>query len=413
MIDTVRLQKYAELTIVKGVNIQKGQTLIINASINAKDMVRACTKAAYEHGAKRVLVFYSDDITTRMDFEYQSEDTLTEIKQWQVDCKLDYLKEGGCILHLHSDTPGILKGVDAGKISKRRFAMANANKEAQEYTMNNKTQWCIVAIPNLAWAKLVYPAIEDDEAAVDELWERILSCVHVREDNDPIQEWTELNRSFEERVQKLNDANYDILHFTNELGTDLKVKLVKHHIWAGGSDKTVGKEIEFNPNMPTEEIFTMPDRTGVNGKVYSSKPLDYSGNLIEDFWLEFQDGKVVDYDAASGKDALKSLIEFDEGSCRLGEVALVPYDSPISQSRILFYNTLFDENASCHLALGNCYASNLEGGIELNDDDLKAAGGNISLTHVDFMFGTEDMKITGIKENQEHELIFEHGNFVI
>lgn len=412
MIDQNRLEKYAELTIVKGVNIQKDQTLIINASIHASDMARACSKAAYEHGAKRVLVFYNDDSLMRLDFQYQSEETLTDIKPWQIDSKLDYFKEGGCILHIISDTPEILKGLDTDKISKRRFAMANANKEAQDYTMNNKTQWCLVAVPNPEWAKLVYPDIKDEDAAVEALWERILSCVHVRKDNDPIEEWTQLNHDFAKRVEKLNAYNFDQLHFTNSKGTDLYVKLVKRHIWAGGSDFTIDSNIEFIANMPTEEIFTMPDRCGVHGRVYSSRPLDYSGNLIKNFWLEFKDGKVVDFDAEVGKDALKSLIEFDEGSCRLGEVALVPFNSPISQSGILFYNTLFDENASCHLALGNCYANTMEGGIDLSDDELKAAGGNISFTHVDFMFGTEDMTVMGLHETGESEPVFVQGNFV-
>lgn len=411
MIDSIRLEKYAKLAIKKGVNLQQGQTLLINASVDAVDLTRACVKEAYLQGARKVLVFYNDDINLRADYEYQSLEALLDIHSWQIDCKLDYFKEGGCILHIASTTPGVLKGIDADKISQYRFAMANANKEAQEYTMNNKAQWCIVAVPNPAWAKLVFPEL-DEVSAMDALWEQILSCVHVRHDNDPLAEWDMLNESFVKRVTLLNEFDFDVLHFQNAAGTDLKVQLAKHHIWAGGSENTVISNVEFQPNMPTEEIFTMPDRCGVNGKVFASRPLDYNGTLIENFWLEFKDGKVVNYDAKSGKEALKSLIEFDEGSCRLGEVALVPYDSPISQSQILFYNTLFDENASCHLALGNCYASNLQGGLELDDDALKAAGGNISLTHVDFMFGTQDMLVIGIQHDGSEVVVFENGNFI-
>lgn len=412
LIDELRLQKYAELTIVKGVNLQPDQILIINSDINAVEMTRACVKAAYEHGAKQVLVNYIDDENSRNDYLYQSEETLTNIRQWQIDSKLDYLKEGACLLHIISDLPGIMKGVPADKVSKRRMAMATASKEVQEYTRANKTQWCIVAVPNTQWAKLVFPEFEDDDAAVEELWERILSCVHVRRDNDPIEEWTQLNASFSKRVDILNDFKFKELHFENSTGTDLHVKLVDGHIWAGGSDVTVGSKIEFNPNMPTEEIFTTPHRSGVDGTVVASKPLDYNGTLIDDFWIRFKDGKVEAFDAKEGKDALESLINFDEGSCRLGEVALVPYESPISQSGILFYNTLFDENASCHLALGSAYSANIVNGTDMSEEELLAHHVNQSLTHVDFMFGTKDMKITGIKEDGSEIPVFVEGNFV-
>ena len=412
MIDQKRLEKYAELAIVKGVILQKDQTLMINASIDAVDMTRACVKAAYAHGAKQVIVTYVDDYNIREDYIHQSEETLSNVHAWQVDSKLDYFKEGGCILHIISDIPGIMKDVPADKISKRRMAMASASKEVRAYTNANKAQWSIVAVPNPEWAALVFPEFEDVDAAVEELWERILSCVHVREDNDPIEEWTELNESFQKRVKILNDHNFKELHFTNSLGTDLHVGLVKGHIWAGGNDVTIETNIPFNPNMPTEEIFTTPSRSGVYGKVVASKPLDYNGTLVKDFWLTFEDGVVKDFDAKEGKDALASLVHFDEGSNRLGEVALVPYESPISQSGILFYNTLFDENASCHLALGSAYPGNIEHGTDMSEEELLAADVNQSLTHVDFMFGNEDMKVIGIKEDGTQVTVFENGNFV-
>lgn len=412
LLDEHRLQKYAELTIVKGVNLQKDQVLLINSAIDAAHFTRECVKAAYEHGAKQVLVNYYDDYNSRSDYLYQSEETLTDIHAWQIDSKLDYLKEGACVLHIISDLPGIMKDVPADKLSKRRMAMASANKEAQEYTMANKTQWCIVAIPNVEWAKLVFPDSKDDEAAVQALWEHILSCVHVEADNDPIEAWNQLNESFSKRVDILNAHQFKELHFENQTGTDLHVKLVDQHIWAGGSDVTVGTKVEFNPNMPTEEIFTTPHRRGVDGIVYASKPLDYNGTLIKDFWIRFKDGKVDEFDALEGKEALKSLINFDEGSCRLGEVALVPYESPISQSGILFYNTLFDENASCHLALGSAYPANIVNGTEMSEEELLAHDVNQSLTHVDFMFGTKDMKVTGICEDGSEVAVFAQGNFV-
>lgn len=404
------IQKYAQLVIRKGVNVQKGQTLIINASVHAVELTRACVEEAYKVGAKRVQVFYKDEYVNKSKYLYQSEEELEHIYPWEIDCRLDYLKEGACILHIISEIPGIMKGIDAKKISKAKMAEALAGKELQEYVMLNKTQWCIVAVPNKEWADLVFPEFEGEVGAEDELMENILSSIHIRENNDPIEEWTKLNAAFQSRVQKLNEYHFERLHFMNSFGTDLYVELPEKHIWAGGSEKTESG-IEFNPNMPTEEIFTMPKRDGVNGIVYASRPLLYNGSLIEDFWIRFVDGKAVEFDATNGKEALSELLHFDEGSAYLGEVALVPHHSPISESGILFYNTLFDENASCHLALGDAYPTCLENGDKMNKEELKEAGANSSLTHVDFMFGNEDMHITGIK-NGEEILVFDNGDFV-
>lgn len=404
------IQKYAELAIRKGVNLQKGQILIINASINAVELTRACVEEAYKAGAKRVQVFYQDEYINRSNYFYQSDEELQHIYPWEIDSRLDLMKDGACILHIISEIPGIMNGVDASKISKARMAKALLSKELQEYTMLNKTQWCIIAVSNKEWADVVFPEFEGEIGAEEELMDRILSSVHVREDNDPIEEWTKLNASFQSRIQKLNTYHFDSLHFVNSLGTDLYVELPKTHIWAGGSEKTESG-VEFNPNMPTEEIFSMPKRDGVNGIVYASRPLLYNGTMINDFWIRFKDGKAVEFDAKEGLDALTELINFDEGSSYLGEVALVPYHSPISESGILFYNTLFDENASCHLALGDAYPMNIENGTKMSEEELKQAGANSSLTHVDFMFGNEDMCITGSKDGKEIP-VFKDGDFV-
>ncbi|MEG0469451.1 MAG: aminopeptidase [Longicatena sp.] len=406
------IQKYAKLAVCKGVNVQKGQILMINTSVEAIDMTRACVEEAYKAGAKQVVVNYIDECVRRSQYLYEDEETLTNIRPFVIDSKLTYFKEGACILHIISEKPGIFKGLDAEKISKYQFAMSNAGKEVQEYTMLNKAQWCIVAVPNVEWAKQVFPDCEDDNAAVELLWEQILHAVHVEEDNDPVKEWDLLGDRFKSRSKILNDYDFKAMRFENSLGTNLEVGLPEHHIWSGGSDTKVGTDVEFNPNMPTEEIFTMPLKTGVNGVVYASKPLLYSGELIEDFYIEFKDGKAVNFDAQEGKEALAQLISFDEGSCYLGEVALVPYDSPISKSNILFLNTLFDENASCHLALGAAYPTCLKGGEDMSEEELAKAGANISLTHVDFMFGTGDMKITGITKDGKEIPVFENGNFV-
>ncbi|MXQ73344.1 aminopeptidase [Clostridiaceae bacterium DONG20-135] len=405
------LEKYAKVAVTMGVNVQKGQTLILNTSIDAVPLTRAVVKAAYEAGAKQVQVNYGDDIVSQYHYTYQDLETLKTVPQWLIDSKLDYMKDGtACMLRICSDVPGILKDVDGEKLGKAMQARAAAMKELNAYTMANKIQWSIVAAPNAEWAKQVFPK-DDEETAVSKLWDAILHAMRIDEENDPIAAWDEHNRTLAEREQKLNDMKLKKLHFTNGRGTDLTIEIPDDGIWAGGNEKTTSG-IVFNPNMPTEEIFTMPYKYGVNGTVYASKPLDYNGKLIDDFWFTFKDGKVVDYGAKQEPEALKSLVEFDEGSCYLGEVALVPYESPISLSNILFLNTLFDENASCHLALGKAYPMNIVGGTEMSDEELAAHGVNLSDTHVDFMFGTADMKITGIDQNGKEIPIFHSGNFV-
>ncbi|MBS6373069.1 MAG: aminopeptidase [Erysipelotrichaceae bacterium] len=405
------LEKYAKVAVTMGVNVQKGQTLILNTSIDAVPLTRAVVKAAYEAGAKQVQVNYGDDIVSKYHYTYQDLETLKTVPQWLIDSKLDYMKDGtACMLRICSDVPGILKDVDGEKLGKAMQARAAAMKELNAYTMANKIQWSIVAAPNAEWAKQVFPK-DDEETAVSKLWDAILHAMRIDEENDPIAAWDEHNRTLAEREQKLNDMKLKKLHFTNGRGTDLTIEIPDDGIWAGGNEKTTSG-IVFNPNMPTEEIFTMPYKYGVNGTVYASKPLDYNGKLIDDFWFTFKDGKVVDYGAKQEPEALKSLVEFDEGSCYLGEVALVPYESPISLSNILFLNTLFDENASCHLALGKAYPMNIVGGTEMSDEELAAHGVNLSDTHVDFMFGTADMKITGFDQNGKELSIFDQGNFV-
>lgn len=405
------LEKYAKLAVVMGVNIQKGQTLIVNTSVNAVEFTHEVVKAAYEAGAKEVIVNYGDDTLSKYHYQYQDHETLSKIHNWEVESKLDYLKEGAAMLKIYCDIPGLMKDVDANKVNAAMQARSQALKEVNRYTMANRVPWSIVAVPNIEWAKQVFPD-KNEEEALDALWDAILKAVHVEDDNDPIVVWKQHNETLKKREDTLNELNLTSLHFKASNGTDLEVGIVKDHIWAGGNEISE-KGIVFNPNMPTEEIFTMPDKFRVNGTVYASKPLDYNGKLIEGFWFTFQDGKVVDYGAEKQKDALDMLMEFDAGSRYIGEVALVPYDSPISNSSILFLNTLFDENASCHLALGRAYPMNVKGGNQMSEDELAKAGANNSNTHVDFMFGTKDMSIIGKQENGEEIVIFENGNFVI
>lgn len=409
--NTEKIRRYARLAIRNGVNLQKDQTLLIDADIHAHAFVRLAVKEAYEAGAKEVLVHYHDALLDKYAYEYESEQTLSAVHTWQIDRNLDYLKEGACRLHIISPLPQVLKDCDPQKMAARAKALGEAMKEVRNYTTANKVQWSIIAVPNKEWAKQVFPALSEHDA-MEQLWRQILTCVYVEDDNDPIQTWEQRDTLFQERIQKLNAYAFQRLHFTSELGTDLYVGLPRHHIWAGGSDLGQNK-VRFNANIPTEEVFTAPHCDQIEGIVVASKPLLYSGNLIKDFSLRFEAGKVVEYHAKEGEEVLGMLLEMDEGSRYLGEVALVPYDSPISQSQTLFYSTLFDENASCHLALGAAYPSCIEGGLDMSEEQLRAKGVNVSISHVDFMFGTKEMRILGECSDGTWVSVFEHGNFVM
>lgn len=410
MISENRLRKYARLGVVMGVNLQKGQTLVVNTSVDGKDVARYVVEEAYKAGAKEVIVNWSDDYISRMHYANQDVDTLCNIEDYQVEAKVKPLRDGGCVLHLISEVPGIMAGIDAEKIGKASIARQKAFRESSELTMANKARWSILGVPNKAWAEKVFPELKGEEA-INALWEKILETCYVEEDNDPVAEWDKHNNDLMKRTAILNDYNFKALHFENEEGTDLTIELVKNHIWAGGCEEAKD-EVIFNPNMPTEEIFCMPYKYGVNGKVVSTKPLNYNGTLISKFTLNFENGAVTSYEADDHVDALKSLVDFDEGSKYIGEVALVPHGSPISQSNILFYNTLYDENASCHLALGRAYPMNVKGGTEMSKEELNEVGANDSMTHVDFMFGSSSMKITGITYDGKEIPVFENGNFV-
>lgn len=405
------LNKYANLVVQIGVNVQKGQIVSINSPVHCLDFVRAITRSAYEAGAKKVIVNWRDDEINRCHYLYQDDETLATIPQYLVDAKLQPFVEGGCVISITSPIPEIFKEIDSKKLAMANQASNRAFKEVHSYTMSNKARWCVIAAPNVQWANLIFP--EDEECvALDKLWEKILPAVHVREENDPIEEWKQHNTTLAHRVNVLNKKHFKSLRFTNAIGTDLVVGLAKTHLWCGG-EELCSDSILFTANMPTEEVFTCPDKYHVNGTVVSTKPLDYQGKLIENFKLVFKDGKVIDCNAEKGEQALLELLNTDEGSRYLGEVALVEYSSPISMSNILFYNTLFDENASCHLALGEAYPTTLEHGADMSKEELKAAGANESLNHVDFMFGSHDMRVVATTDDKEEVVIFENGNFII
>ncbi len=405
------IKKYAMLAVKQGVNIQKGQLLVINCPVDGAYFARACSEAAYELGAKRVIVKYNDELLTKQDLTYADSAVLKDIKPWEVARKQAEIDEKCAYLHIISCVPDVLKGIDPMKMQEVMIAQQTAFKPFRNYTSANHGQWSIVAIANPVWAKKVFPDLNEDEA-VKTLWEAILKTVHIDETNDVLQVWENHCATIKKHYQSLNEYNFKSLHFSNSLGTDLTVELIKDHIWAGGSEMSTSN-VEFNPNMPTEEVFTMPLKTGVHGTVVSTKPLNYQGKLIESFSLTFKEGKVVAYQSETNQEALKNLVEFDEGSAYLGEVALISHDSPISKSGILFYDTLFDENASCHLALGSAYPMNVKNGVNLSEEELSKIGANVSMTHVDFMFGSADMHIVGTCFDGTEVEVFKDGNFVI
>ena len=408
MIKNNLFHEYAKLIVKKGVNLQEGQIVLIKAPVEVYEFTRIVVEEAYKAGASKVLVEYNDIINTRNDYVYQNTNILKEVMNYEID-KAHYLVDKKyCAISLTSPNVEALTGLDAKKIQVR---MQARNKELafyNEYTMNNDGQWCVAAVSSANWANKVFP---NNPNAKELLWEAILKACRVS-DFDTINDWTCHSEEISKHAKILNDYDFLKLHFKNNLGTDLEVYLADDNLFCGGDDYT-NSGIRFSPNIPTEEVFGMPYKTKVNGKVYATKPLNYQGSLIEDFNLTFKDGKVVDFDARIGKDNLKSLIEFDEGSCYLGEVALISHNSPISNMDILFYNTLFDENASCHLALGAAYPSNIKNGTNMTRDELAKLGSNYSNTHVDFMFGSSDMSVIGTTRKCEEIVIFKNGNFVI
>lgn len=407
----ILLQKLARLAVQVGANVQQDQVVWINSSTESKELARLITEEAYKAGAKSVRVNWSDDYVSHSGYLHKTEETLQEVPEWFVDKYQKFVEDGGCVISITSPIPGLNADVDPKKMQVASIANMKALQFYRNHMMGNRAQWTIVAAPNTVWAERVFPDLKGDEA-VEALWAAIFEASRVREDNDPIAEWADHNKRLLAHNAILNEYQFKSLHFKNELGTDLTLELVKDHVWAGGGEHSTSG-VYFNPNIPTEENFTMPYKFGVNGKVVATKPLNYQGNLIEDFWLEFKDGQVVNYDAKKQKSALKNLVEFDEGSSYLGEVALISYDSPISNSGILFFNTLFDENASCHLALGRAYPMNVKGGTDMTEDELKKLGSNLSMAHSDFMFGSEDLEIIGTTHDGKTVMIFEAGNFII
>lgn len=402
-----KLTKYAELAVKIGVNIQPNQYLYIAASIESAPFVQVVTKIAYEIGAKQVFVDYTDDQITRTRYELAPADSFDFFPPWKVQEREWLAEEGAAFMSIVSQSPDLLSGIDSKRIASFQKASGTALNKYRQYVQSDKISRTVIAAPSKQWARKVFPDLPE-EKQVEALWDAIFKATRADLDN-PVEAWAQHNDNLHEKVDYLNNKNYAKLHYTAP-GTDLTIELPKRHLWCGaGSINEKGEE--FMANMPTEEVFTVPHKDGVNGYVSSTKPLSYGGNIIDNFKLTFENGRIIQVEAAQGEEVLKNLVATDEGSHYLGEVALVPFHSPISQSNILFYNTLFDENASNHLAIGSAYAFCIEGGKSMSSDELKAHGLNESITHVDFMIGSELMNIDGVTADGQSEPVFRNGNW--
>ena len=403
------LKKYAELVVKVGVNIQKDQILVINTPIECAEFAREISKAAFAAGAHDVVMSWGDELSAHIRFEHGSKELFTEFPEWRVKFCQGYAEQGAAFVSIAARDPQIFSDIDPEKIKLANQAAGAALLEYRERLMSNRNTWCVVSVPTRGWATKVFPE-DTEEAAIEKLWQAIFQTVRIGEDVDTVAQWRQHTEFLQKAAAFLNAQKFVKLHYKNAIGTDLTIELPEGHIWSGGAEKSELGTV-FVANMPTEEVFSLPKRDGVNGTVVASKPLNYNGNLIEGFKLVFKDGKVVDYSAEKGGEILKGLLETDAGASYLGEVALVPFDSPISQSGILFYNTLFDENASCHLALGKAYPTCIEGGEHMDSVTLLQHGVNDSLVHEDFMVGTQDLEIIGTTADGREIRIFEQGNF--
>lgn len=409
MIDLNVLKKYAKLTLKMGVNLQKDQPLLINAPIEGAQFVRELVREAYELGAKDVHINWIDDELTLLRFTYVKESELKKYPKWRVDMQESLIKENGAVISIHATDPDLLKEVDPSRVALANKAAGEALTHYRKAMMNDEIKWTVISIPTAGWAQKVFPE-QSEQEAIASLWDAILKTVRVDQE-DPIKSWQKHNNQLQKAHEYLNDKAYEKLVFTGP-GTNLEIGLPKGHIWQGGSAVSSNGD-SFNPNMPTEEVYTAPHKYNVNGTVTSTKPLNYGGSLIDNFTLTFKDGAVVDFSAEHGEDVLRYLLKSDEGAKYLGEVALVPDESPISQSGLIFYNTLFDENASCHVALGKAYPTNLKDGAQMNLDELDKNGINDSLIHVDFMIGSDELDIDGVLSDGTKEPLFRNGTWAV
>ena len=401
------LRNYAKLIAKMGGNVQKGQDVMILASLDQPDFVRMVVEECYALGARKVSVEWSYQPITKVTQKKASLKTLSTLADWEVAKMKHRVDTLPVMIYLESDDPDGLAGVNQEKMAKAMQARYKVIKPLRD-AMENKYQWCIAAVPGVEWAKKVFPG-EKKNAAVEKLWQAILYTSRALE--DPIAAWEAHNADLAARCEYLNNLGIETLEYKASNGTDLRVGMIEDALFCGGDEAAQGSGIVFNPNSPSEEVFISPKKGVADGIVYSSKPLSYQGQLIENFWMRFEGGKAVEVGAEKGEALLKEMVSMDEGAAYLGECALVPYDSPISNSGILFYNTLFDENASCHLAMGHGFTNTLKDYDKYTLKECYEKGINDSMIHVDFMIGTKDLSITAITRDGRRVPVFENGNW--
>ncbi|MBM9831582.1 aminopeptidase [Enterococcus faecalis] len=402
------LKKYARLIAETGVNVQDNHTVVLQISVDQAPLARLITEETYRLGAAEVIVQWSDETIQREFLAHAATDRIENVPQYKIDQTDDWIAKGASRISVVSSNPDALAGVDAQRVATFQAANGKALVNLRKATQANKVSWTVVAAASEGWAAKVFPELATSEEQVDALWNEIFKTTRIYEEN-PVIAWDIHDKKLQEKAAELNEQQFTALHYTAP-GTDLTIGLPKNHLWEGAGSYNARGE-EFMANMPTEEVFTAPDSRRVDGYVSSTKPLSYAGTIISGMKFTFKDGKVVDFSAEQGEEALKNLLAIDEGAKHLGEVALVPDPSPISQSGLIFYNTLFDENASNHLAFGSAYAFNLQGGTEMSEEELAEAGLNRSQTHVDFMVGSDKMNIDGIKEDGTIVPVFRNGDW--
>lgn len=402
-----QLTRYAELIVKVGANVQQGQEVYVLGQIETAPLIRLIAAEAYKAGASNVTVDWNDDTLARLKYDHAAPEVFREFPAWETQKRNRLVEKGACFISLVSSGPDVLKGVDPQRIGDYQKAAGEGLAEFRRAIQSDKIAWTVAAAASQDWALKVFPG-DQPEVAVHKLWLAIFDAVRLHED-DPVAAWREHDRSLHAKVDWLNSLHLAKLHY-RATGTDLTVELPQSHLWVGASSETPDG-VSFMANMPTEEVFTAPHRNGVNGYVSSTKPLSFAGNIIDRFKLTFEQGRIVKAEAEEGAEILQRLVDTDEGSHYLGEAALVPFRSPISQSNILFYNTLFDENASNHFAIGSGYAFNVAGGKSMSREELAAQGVNDSVMHVDFMIGSAEMDIDGYTADGTIVPIFRQGNW--
>lgn len=410
MLNDKQLANYAELVVKVGVNLQKGQDLLISSPIECGEIARQLAVEAYKAGARDITINYTDEKMTRIRLDHGAVDVLTNIPKWLVAMRDTAVDNRACTISISAGDPSIYSGVDADKLSKYNNSLRLAIKKFREATMSNLIRWCVISVPTVNWAKKVFPDC-DATQAVDKLWASIGKAMRL-DAADPVAEWKKHIDTLHRRSELLNSYNFDHLLMTSRNGTNLKVGLAKDHLWLAARE--MGQDnVPFTANMPTEEIFTAPHKYKVDGVLKSALPLVENGNVIDKFSITFKDGRVTDFSAEKGYDTLKHLINTDEGSHHLGEVALIGKKSPIAQMGILFFNTLFDENASCHLAIGKAYPTTVKNGNNMTLEQLDKMGVNDSLEHCDFMIGSSDFNVVGVTAKGEKVQLFVDGDWVV